>query len=182
MINGSVFATTGRVLDGRLNELAKTVCDNDPRTIGQLRTDALGALAAGQDRLACGCGKVDCPAGSAPKRPDSVVIHVVADRATVDEFGADSGFLYGDGIVPAEVVRELAKTAKLQPMTVPPAAESGYVPLRALSDFVRARPQLPGSGLRPATDCDIDYNRPATRRRRNLSVEPKMFVSKPPPA
>ncbi len=47
LINGTVFATTGQALDRRLDELAKTVCDDDPRTIGQLRADALGALAAG---------------------------------------------------------------------------------------------------------------------------------------
>ncbi|WP_301146226.1 HNH endonuclease signature motif containing protein [Mycobacterium simiae] len=162
LINGSVFATTGQALDARLDELAQTVCDDDPRTLGQLRADALGALAAGDDRLTCGCGRADCPAGCAPKRPTSVVIHVVADRATVDGSGAGSGFLYGDGIIPAEVVRELAKTAKLQPLTVPTAAESGYVPSRALSDFVRARDltcRAPGCD-RPATACDIDHTVP----------------------
>jgi hypothetical protein len=162
LINGTVFATTGQALDRRLDELAKTVCDNDPRTLEQLRADALGALAAGAGRLTCGCDSADCPAGSAPRQPNSVVIHVVADSATVDGSGTAPGFLYGDSIIPAEIVRELAKTAKLQPITVPMAPESGYLPSRALADFVRARDltcRAPGCD-RPATECDIDHTVP----------------------
>ncbi|MEZ0353858.1 HNH endonuclease signature motif containing protein [Mycobacterium sp. pR1184] len=162
LINGTVFATTGQALHRRLDELAKTVCDDDPRTIGQLRADALGALAAGADRLTCGCARADCPAGAPPRVPNSVVIHVVADSATVDGSGAAPGFLYGDGIIPAEIVRELAKTAKLQPITAAAAAESGYLPSRALADFVRARDltcRAPGCD-RPATECDIDHTVP----------------------
>ncbi|MCV7409317.1 hypothetical protein AWC05_09765 [Mycobacterium florentinum] len=162
LINGTVFATTGQALDRRLDELAKTVCADDPRTIEQRRADALGALAAGQDRLPCGCVRADCPAGSAPRQHNSVVIHVVADRATVDGSGAAPGFLYGDSIIPAELVRELAKMAKLQPITTPIAPERAYIPSRALADFVRARDltcRAPGCD-RPATECDIDHTVP----------------------
>jgi Domain of unknown function (DUF222) len=63
LINGTVFATTGQALDRRLDELARTVCDDDPRTIEQRRADALGALAAGHDRLTCGCER-RLPGGS----------------------------------------------------------------------------------------------------------------------
>ncbi|WP_090600660.1 HNH endonuclease signature motif containing protein [Mycobacterium lentiflavum] len=162
LINGTVFATTGQALDRRLDELAKTVCDDDPRTIEQLRADALGALAAGLDRLTCGCDEAGCPAGSTARQSNSVVIHVVADRATVDGSGAAPGFLYGDGIIPAEIVRELTKTAKLQPITAAMAAESGYLPSRPLADFVRARDltcRAPGCD-RPAIECDIDHTVP----------------------
>ncbi|WP_232070760.1 DUF222 domain-containing protein [Mycobacterium lacus] len=40
--------------------MAHGVCDNDPRTLAQRRADALGALAAGADRRACGCGSAEC--------------------------------------------------------------------------------------------------------------------------
>ncbi len=159
LVNGTVFATTGQALDRRLDELAGTVCPDDPRTLAQRRADALGALAAGQDRLACGCERADCPAGSAPRQPSSVVIHVVGDRSTIDGSGAAPGFLYGDGIIPAEMVRELAKTAKLQPLSAPESSESRYTPSRALAEFVRARDltcRAPGCD-RPATQCDIDH-------------------------
>ncbi|WAJ46305.1 HNH endonuclease signature motif containing protein [Mycobacterium sp. Aquia_216] len=162
LINGTVFATTGQALDRRLDELARTVCADDPRTIGQLRADALGALAAGHDRLTCGCDGADCPTASAPRQPGSVVIHVVADRDTVRGSGSAPGFLYGDGIVPAEIVRELSKTAKSQPITTSFTPEYGYTPSRVLTDFVRARDltcRAPGCD-RPATECDIDHTVP----------------------
>ena len=162
LINGNVLATAGHMLDRRLNELAGTVCPDDPRTVMQRRADALGALAAGQDRLPCGCDNAGCPVASAPRRPSSVVIHVVADRATVDGSGAAPGFLHGDGILPAEMVHELAKSAQLQPLTVPVTPETGYLPSRALSEYVRARDitcRAPGCD-RPATYCDVDHTIP----------------------
>ncbi|WP_256714826.1 DUF222 domain-containing protein, partial [Mycobacterium colombiense] len=56
-VTGSVVATDGQALDRRLDALAATVCDADPRTATQRRADALGALAAGGERLVCGCGR-----------------------------------------------------------------------------------------------------------------------------
>ena len=59
---GSLFATDAAVLDRRLTQMAHQVCDDDPRTVAQRRADALGALAADTDHLACGCQNIDCPA------------------------------------------------------------------------------------------------------------------------
>ena len=74
---GSLFATDAAVLERRLTQMAHQVCDDDPRTIAQRRADALGALAAGAEHLACGCGKPDCPAAADPDpRASAVVIHV----------------------------------------------------------------------------------------------------------
>jgi Domain of unknown function (DUF222) len=82
---GSLFATDAAVLERRLTQLAHDVCHDDPRTISQRRADALGALAAGADRLACGCGNADCSAGAdADERAMSVVVHVVADASALD--------------------------------------------------------------------------------------------------
>ena len=47
-----LYSTDAAILDRRLKQMAHGVCDDDPRTIGQRRADALGALAAGSDRLA----------------------------------------------------------------------------------------------------------------------------------
>ncbi len=53
--------------------------------MAQRRADALGALGAGADRLACGCGGTECPtAGDPDPRAAAVVIHVVAQQATLD--------------------------------------------------------------------------------------------------
>ena len=46
-----------------VDRLGATVCEGDPRTLAQRRADALGALAAGAERLCCRCGPSDCPAG-----------------------------------------------------------------------------------------------------------------------
>jgi Domain of unknown function (DUF222) len=72
------------------------------------------------------------------------------------------GFLYGDGIIPVEIVGELAKSATLQPITPPVAPESGYLPSKAMTEFARARDltcRAPGCD-RPATHCDVDRTIP----------------------
>lgn len=82
---GSLFATDAAVLDRRLAQMAHAVCEGDPRTVAQRRADALGALAAGGDQLACACGVPDCPAAlDTDPRAGAVVVHVVAERASLD--------------------------------------------------------------------------------------------------
>ena len=78
-ITGRLYATDAALLDRRLKEMAHGVCDDDPRTISQRRADAMGALAAGSDRLACQCGSPECPSAADDGRAGSVVIHVVTD-------------------------------------------------------------------------------------------------------
>src|SRR6202048_617282 len=63
---GRLLSTDARAVDARLDALAATVCAGDPRTRNQRRADAMGALAAGADRLACGCARPDCPADTTP--------------------------------------------------------------------------------------------------------------------
>jgi hypothetical protein len=80
---GRLYAHDAEALDRRLIAMAHSVCDDDPRTIAQRRADALGALAAGAQTLACACGNDDCPAGG--DRPaSSVLIHVVATANSMD--------------------------------------------------------------------------------------------------
>ena len=160
-LSGSVFGTDGQALDRRLDELAGGVCDGDPRSRAQRRADALGALAAGADRLVCGCGSADCPS-AAPAR-SNVVIHVVADRASVEGSGSTPAVLPGaEGLIPAEVVAELATSARLVPLTAPSGAEPHYTPSAELADFIRCRDltcRAPGCD-RPATGCDVDHTIP----------------------
>lgn len=79
---GRLFAADAAVLDRRLTQMAHEVCDDDPRTIAQRRADALGALAAGAERLACTCGNADCPAAAdGAERSANVVIHLVAHES-----------------------------------------------------------------------------------------------------
>jgi hypothetical protein len=163
-IHGTLFTPDAQALDKRLTALAGTVCEHDPRTRQQRRADALGALAAGADRLGCRCGRPDCPAGkTAAATP--VVIHVIADQATIAGSECEPGSLVGaDGLIPPEMVEQLAASAKLvaliHPADAPP--ERGYVPSKALADFVRCRDltcRWPGCD-RPAFDCDVDHTIP----------------------
>ncbi|MCV7398370.1 13E12 repeat family protein [Mycobacterium paraseoulense] len=169
-LTGSLFGADGHALDRRLDELARSVCGADPRTRRQRRADALGALAAGADRLSCQCGTPRC-AGAA-RTPSSVVIHVVAEQATVAGRGAAPGVLPGcEGLLPAEVIAELARSARLVPLGVPTEAEPRYTPSAKLADFVRCRDltcRAPGCDrARPGwfrSACPPRPN-PGTRRR-----------------
>jgi len=158
---GRLLTPDAHAVDARLDALAATVCAEDPRTRKQRRADALGALAAGADRLACCCGLSHCPAAAEPV-PAAVVIHVVAEAATVKGTGQTPGSLIGtDGLIPAEVVAQLARSATLRPLTHPSDAqpEAGYRASEALADFVRCRDltcRFPGCD-RPALRCDIDH-------------------------
>ncbi len=163
-LEASLFRTDAHALDQRLDGLAATVCDHDPRTRAQRRADALGALAAGADRLGCRCGRADCAAGK--RRPASpVTIHVIAEQASLDGSGAAPGAALGaDGLIPPELVAELAASAKLVPLVNPGDAppEPGYVPSKALADFVRCRDltcRWPGCD-QPAIHCDLDHTIP----------------------
>jgi Domain of unknown function (DUF222) len=163
-IHGSLLSPDAHALDKRLNALAGTVCEHDPRTREQRRADALAALAAGDDRLGCRCGRSDCAAGQRPAATP-VVIYVIAEQATIDgRSGATASEVCADGLVSPELVAELAAGAKLVPLAHPidAAPEPGYVPSKKLADFVRCRDltcRWPGCD-RPAFDCDIDHTVP----------------------
>jgi len=159
-VTGRLFTTDAHALSRRLDVLIATVCPNDPRTHNQRRADALGALAAGADRLACRCESTDCTAAPAPASP--VVIHVVADQATAEGRNPAPGVVLGsDWLVPAEVIAELAKTARLQPLIHPADAppEAQYRPSAKLAAFIRARDltcRAPGCDV-PASRCEVDH-------------------------
>lgn len=80
---GRVLATDAELGRRILNELAGTVCKKDPRSRGELRCAAFGAVFRRHDRLACLCGTPECPAPTYPPAP-SVGIYILADPATID--------------------------------------------------------------------------------------------------
>ena len=161
---GRLVTTDAHAVDARLNALAATVCEDDPRTLKQRRADAIGALAAGAAKLQCRCGQPMCPAGATPV-PCPVVIHVVANQSTLDGTKPDPGSIIGtDALIPAELIAQLAESARLRPLVHPGDAlpERGYVPSQALADFVRCRDltcRFPGCD-RPATEADLDHTIP----------------------
>jgi hypothetical protein len=161
-VSGHIHAADGAALDQRLDALAATVCEHDPRTKTHRRADACGPLARGEATLACQCGREDCPAGSVRAAAAAAVIHVLAEQATLDGTSDTPGYLPGFGIVPAESVRELAAMATCKPVVIPTQAESGYRPSAALVDFLRWRDltcRWPGCE-KPAGKSDIDHTVP----------------------
>jgi hypothetical protein len=146
-------------LDRKLDALAATVCPDDPRAKKQRRADAFGALAAGLETMRCECGSPECPA--AGRRPGTdLVIHVLAEQATVAGDSKAPAYLPGYGPIPATAVREMATTAKLKPLPIPSTdSEPHYRPSVALAEFVRLRDltcRFPGCD-QPAEVCDLDH-------------------------
>ncbi len=163
-IEARVRLTDAQALDQRLSTLAATVCPHDPRTRDQRRADALGALAADATRLGCECGRRDCTA-AAGKPSAPVVIHVIAEQATLNGRGDSPACLIGaEDLIPPDLLAELALTATHVPLTHPGYGppEPQHTPSKALADFVRARDltcRWPGCDV-PATRCDLDHTIP----------------------
>jgi hypothetical protein len=159
---GQLPLTEGAALDARLDELAATVCRDDPRTKEQRRVDALCAALAGE-RLPCGCGSPDCSASGSDQPLGQVMIEVIAEQASIDGSSHAPGYMSGFGAVPATMLRDLAGTAQLKPVPLPPPiCEPGYRPSPALARFVRCRDltcRFPGCDA-PAEVCDVDHTIP----------------------
>ncbi|MGE2834468.1 DUF222 domain-containing protein [Mycobacterium sp. SMC-4] len=81
-VHGQLTAGDGEAFQARIAALVKGLCEDDPRTAGERRSDAAGAIVQDIERLACRCGSPECPA------PDPVssrvVIQVIADQDAVD--------------------------------------------------------------------------------------------------
>jgi hypothetical protein len=157
-----LHATDGVALDQKLDALAETVCAADPRTKQQRRADALAALTAGLTAMRCRCGSPDCSA--AQRRPATdVVIHVLAEQATISGDSQSPGYLQTFGPLDSTTLRDMATTAKLKPLVIPSTGpERGYRPSAALADFVRCRDltcRFPGCD-KPAEVCDLDHTVP----------------------
>ena len=95
------------------------------------------------------------------------MIHVIAEQSTLDGSGSAPASKVGAyGLIAPELVEELAKSAKLVPLVDPADAppEPGYVPSKALADYVRCRDltcRWPGCD-RPALESDLDQTIPYT--------------------
>jgi hypothetical protein len=166
ILSGFLSAADGAALDARLDAVAATVCEHDPRSKEQRRADAGGAVGRGEATLACQCGLDDCPAGferDSAAAAAAVVIHVLAEQATVDGAGNAAGYLPGFGMLPAESVRQLAATAMLKPVQIPVGPpDPGYRPSKVTREFTQWRDltcRWPGCD-RPVANCELDHTVP----------------------
>lgn len=189
-IEATVFAHHGEFIDQRLDALAATVCENDPRTQEQRRADATAAAFDGAQSLACECGSDECPAAGVTA--GGVVVHVIASEDTLDDATpaeldgdkpvepieaddptlggpaeTDPGYVMGRGVVPAPIVAAKLAVARRRPVRHPGDAppEKRRIPSAALAWFVRCRDltcRFPNCD-KPATQCDIDHTVPYPR-------------------
>ncbi len=142
-IEAVLFDHDAAALDGRLDKMARGVCEKDPRTLDQRRADALGAIAAGADRLTCACGDTECPA--AGERASAVVINVIAEEKSLSD-GTAIAIDGEDPHKPTKPIREmtLAEAAAgpppLDPSPNPPAVMlgGGIIPAPVLAAKVAA--------------------------------------------
>ena len=185
-----LYAPDAAVLKQRVEEIARGVCDEEPRTLGERRSDALTAIAAGIHELACECGNTDCPAAQrAATPPATAVIHVVAEASTVETAHAENtgdtpvpdpatecqasrpafcpappAFVIGAGVMPAPLLAATLERATVREIRHPGDAppEPHYTPSRELADFVRCRDlTCRWPGCdKPAYGCDLDHTVP----------------------
>lgn len=143
---GSLLATDAALLERQLTHMAEQVCPDDPRTLDQRRADALGALAAGGQQLACGCGSAECRAAlEVDPRAGAVVVHVVARQDTLQAQPDPhtSGERASRPITPGMTVAEaLAPDPEpdVPPAPRPPAAHllgGGTLPAPMVAELIR---------------------------------------------
>ena len=189
-VYGRLLATDAALVKQRLDAMARSVCEDDPRTLAQRRSDSLGALGAGAQYLSCMCEDPECPAKLDDGRASSVVVHVVAEQVSTQaqldpQLNGDglapeevpqqpqesqptprkkAALIVDGGIVPAPLLAELiTRGAKVRPVAAPkPEPEARYRPNTALDEFVRTRDlTCRFPGCdRPATKADIDHTVP----------------------
>ncbi|MGV0790262.1 DUF222 domain-containing protein [Mycolicibacterium sp. XJ1819] len=172
---GSLLSTDAKLLQRRIARMADEVCDDDPRTEGERRSDAAGVIAAGGDHLACKCGAAECPSAGEDPRAGKVVVNIIADEATVqtatkepakpkEAKKAPAALILGGGVVPTPLLAELIKNGATVKMVEKRSAatEPRYRPSRRLARFIRMRDmtcRFPGCD-RPAEVCDVDHTTP----------------------
>lgn len=142
----TLFTHDADAFDARIDALARTVCSDDPRTLHQRRADAIGALAHGNDRLACLCDTPDCPAGENPPST-GVVVYLVAHADTVNPPATEPDPNPSEDTEPTETPVAGAESEALD--GEPPAPFTK--PLRELT-LTEALTPAPGffAGIRPA--------------------------------
>ena len=105
----------GAQADALLDEIADTVCANDPRSRNARRADGLMALLHGETALGCKCDTDDCSmaAVESPKRR-GFLAQILIDVQTLLGLTANPARLADGTLVDAEVAKVLAEDATWQ--------------------------------------------------------------------
>ncbi|KRE25711.1 hypothetical protein ASG82_17925 [Mycobacterium sp. Soil538] len=157
---GRLIAADGIAAERRILAMIDGVCANDPRSIGQRRSEAAGALLNGRTHLPCRCGSPACPKADTPGAQSNIVVHVIADQTALDAATAHAGAeTKGAGAKKSAAVTDAAAgTAE------PAAAETADA---AKSD----------AAAEPAADTDVETDcAPAPLKDTGLALLPGLTV------
>ena len=181
---GRLLAPDAAVMKHRVTAMVNGLCDSDPRSAGERRSDAAAAIANTNDTLACRCGSPNCPTAGAPPK-SQVVIRVIAEQAAIDAAThqpdqpaqpaaepaeqparrpAAPALLLGHGVLPNALLAEAIRAgATIKAIRMPSdQPEPHYRPSDELAEFVRMRDlccRFPGCPV-TADRCDLDHVRP----------------------
>ncbi|WP_460688213.1 DUF222 domain-containing protein, partial [Mycolicibacterium hippocampi] len=90
-----LFSADAALDEKRVQEMAYSVCDRDPRSAEERRADALSALIQ-QTTMSCQCADPDCETTRANPNDKNTVVYVVADHETLTAASQDSPSDGGD--------------------------------------------------------------------------------------
>jgi hypothetical protein len=136
-----LHAPDAALIEHSVEELARSVCEADPRSINERRADALKA-AVTHTALVCGCGQSDCPGPAHDKPAKNAVVYVIADEKSVDaaqtssESGADPApappaFVFGAGVLPTALLGGILERARIREVRHPGSHTPPEPPLHA---------------------------------------------------
>lgn len=166
-----LYAHDGAALQQRLDEMVRSVCSGDPRTVAERRADAMAVLGTSA-HLSCRCGDAACPADQPGDATSNIVVNVVVNESTVESATgtepqrcrAPAAFVMGAGIMPAPLLAATLGRSRVREIRHPGDAppEPRYASSLELANFVRCRDltcRFPGCD-KPAEYCDIDHTVP----------------------
>ncbi|CAN5409510.1 HNH endonuclease signature motif containing protein [soil metagenome] len=148
---GRLLGTDAALLKKRLTVMADGVCKDDPRTRAQRLADALGALAAKSDFLACRCDNPECTATGDDGRASSFLMHLLAPAEALE--GQPDPLIHGDDTPPAKPEPYVAESRQPAPSALDDAPLEPE-PAVAQADPEPAAPRQPtgviiGGGVVP---------------------------------
>jgi hypothetical protein len=112
-------APDAALIEQRLDEMAHSVCPDDPRGIGERRAKALFAAVAEHTALACTCGQPDCAGVTSDDHvTKNAVVYVIAEQKTIDTAHAET-----QASTPA-TTEATTEEPTAEPISLAPAEES----------------------------------------------------------
>lgn len=164
-VSGRLSTANGALLHQAVGSLIRSVCDDDPRTLAQRRSDAMGALSVRATRLPCQCANPDCPAAAGEDEVAArFVVHILADASTLSAEPDDGD--PGPAGTPGPSSDDSGPDAPPDPDTppgpdTPPRSDRAPTPRPAAGLIA----DLPRGGTLPATAVADLIARGATVRR-----------------